>query len=84
MPVSFAKDIVPLFRPIDINHMKPSGVILNDYGYMSDPAGDHHHAPAVYDSVTGASTPRMPVGGPFWSQEQLDLYKQWMTDGFQP
>jgi hypothetical protein len=35
--VSFASDIKPLFRAIDISHMKPKGVKLDDYTYMSDP-----------------------------------------------
>lgn len=35
--VSFAKDIRPLFRPVDIAHMKPLGVVLDDYNYISDP-----------------------------------------------
>lgn len=32
---SFATDIKPLFRPIDVAHMKPFGVLLDDYAYMS-------------------------------------------------
>jgi hypothetical protein len=36
--VSFATDIKPLFRPVDIAHMSPHGVKLDDYDYMSDPA----------------------------------------------
>jgi hypothetical protein len=38
-PVSYAKAITPLFRQIDIDHMKPFDVKLDDYGWMSDPAG---------------------------------------------
>jgi hypothetical protein len=34
--VSFAADIKPLFRPVDVAHMKPHGVKLDDYQYMSD------------------------------------------------
>ena len=29
--ISFARDILPLFRPIDIKHMAPMGVLLDDY-----------------------------------------------------
>ena len=36
--VSFAGDIKPLFRAIDISHMKLAGVKLDDYTYMSDPS----------------------------------------------
>ncbi len=35
--VSFAADIKPLFRAIDISHMKQGGVELDNYTYMSNP-----------------------------------------------
>jgi len=79
MAVSFAHDILPLFRPIDIAHMKGGGVLLDSYAYMSDPA----HAKSVLDSLTGAP-PHMPPGGPYWSPEQLDLLQKWIADGYQP
>jgi hypothetical protein len=89
MAVSFSGDILPLFRPVDIDHMKRRRVFLDDYAYMSDPAGndtypDHAHARNVYCYLTGDCTPQMPPGGPFWSPAQLELFNQWMTDGFQP
>ncbi len=84
MAVSFEKDIKPLFRPIDVQHMKPGKVLLDDYAYMSDPQGGHQHAIDVGDYLTGKKEPRMPPGGTFWSQEQLDLYAKWMSEGFQP
>ncbi len=84
MAVSFEKDIKPLFRPIDVKHMKPSKVLLDDYAYMSDPTDGHKHAADVGDYLTGKKEPRMPPGGPFWSAEQLALYAQWMSEGFQP
>jgi len=40
MPVSFVNDIVPLFRPSDIDCMSGIDVALNDRGDMSDAAGD--------------------------------------------
>ena len=33
--VSFAAHIQPLFRPVDISHMKRFGVELDDFAYMS-------------------------------------------------
>ena len=36
--VSFAGDIRPLFRPVDIEHMKPMGVLPDDFTYMSEAA----------------------------------------------
>jgi hypothetical protein len=37
-PVSFSKAILPLFRQVDINHMKPYDVFLDDYSWMSNAA----------------------------------------------
>lgn len=82
--VSFAKDIRPLFRDVDKQCMSRVGVLLDDYRYMCDPVNNHENAQAVYDSLTGKTTPRMPKGGPFWTQAQLDLYAKWMADGYQP
>jgi hypothetical protein len=74
--VSFKADILPLFRPQDISCMSGKGVILDSYEYMSEP----DNAQEVYDHLTGATPPRMPLGGPFWSAEQLDLFHRWMTE----
>ena len=83
-PVSFASDILPLFTATDIAHMQPMGVLLSQYSYMSGSANDHQNATTVQAYLTGTQQPQMPLGGPFWSQQQLDLYAQWMSDGFQP
>jgi hypothetical protein len=87
--VSFAAQIAPLFRNQDVFCMNPLAVRLKDYAYMSDGAGDgtyadHANARHVYARLTGDETPRMPAGGPFWSQAQLQLFDDWMDGGFQP
>ena len=74
--VSFQNDILPLFRQQDIDCMAPMGVLLNDYTYMSNPA----NAQAVYNYLTGTAQPRMPLGGPYWTAQQLALFNQWMTE----
>jgi hypothetical protein len=84
MSVSFAQDIRPLFRTDDIEHMSPYGVQLDNYTYMSDPGQHHKNAQAVQDFLTGKRKPRMPIGGPFWTAEELDLYDRWMTGGYLP
>ena len=76
--VSFATDILPLFRPVDIQHMKNYGVLLDQYSYMSNPVNAHQ----VYSYLLPSGSPRMPMGGPYWSQAQLDLYNTWMTTGY--
>jgi hypothetical protein len=91
MPVSFAKDVRPLFKSKDIGCMRPHGVFLDDYPYMSDAAGDatyadHANAYRVRCYLLGAEgcTPRMPMGGPYWTDAQMTLYNTWMEEGFQP
>jgi hypothetical protein len=81
MSVSFAKDIQPMFRQIDIDHMKKFSVLLDDYQYMSDPANNYGNAQEVEDTLANQS---MPPGGPYWSDQQLALYRQWRSDGYQP
>jgi hypothetical protein len=88
MAVSFATDILPMFREIDIEHMAPFEVYLDDYAYMSDEAGDdkypdHGHARQVYCRLAGTECgTRMPIGGPYWTAEQLQKYQDWMDGGF--
>jgi hypothetical protein len=80
--VSFAADIKPLFRAIDISHMKPHGIKLDDYTYMSGPV----HANSVLASLSpqNGKPPSMPPGGPYWKTAQLALFAQWQKDGYQP
>jgi hypothetical protein len=78
--VSFAKDIRPLFRDIDVAHMSKMQVLLDDYAYMSDPA----NAQSVYEFLDGTRQPQMPPNGPYWSPDQLNLYKSWLQGGRRP
>ena len=79
MAVSFAKDIKPLFREIDVKHMKVHEILLDDYAFMSKP----DNANSVLQTVEG-NPPSMPPGGPYWTADQVALFKQWMTDGYLP
>ena len=80
--VSFARDIRPLFRAVDILHMKAHGVKLDDHTYMSNP----DHANKVLQTLLphDDDPPSMPPGGPYWTQDQLALFAQWQKDGYQP
>jgi ADP-heptose:LPS heptosyltransferase len=84
--VSFATDIKPLFRPVDIAHMKGYGVKLDDYIYMSNPDNSYQNAQDVEDTLTskGGDLPSMPPGGPYWTADQLALFAKWRSDGYQP
>ena len=81
MAVSFSQDVKPMFRDVDINHMKAHGVRLDDLQYMSDPPNKYKNARAGQDSLVNRT---MPPGGPFWTAEQLGLYDKWRTEGYQP
>ncbi len=80
--VSFAADIKPLFRAVDILHMKRFGVELDDYTYMSNP----NNASSVLANLSphDGEPPSMPPGGPYWTAAQLELFAQWQKDGYQP
>ena len=70
-----------MFRQIDIEPMKRYRVLLDDYTYMSDPSNDHSNSQDVEDRLVKKS---MPPGGPYWSDQQLAIYRQWSNDGYQP
>lgn len=87
---SYAKDIRPLFNAHDLACMGRKGVKLDNYAWMSDPAAgdgypDHANGRKVFDFVRpDGNEPRMPMGGPYWDDDQVGLYQQWMDGGFGP
>jgi hypothetical protein len=94
--VSFESDILPLFRPMDIQCMRglqgenerkePRAVFLADYGFMSakDAAGNFAHANGVLARLRDTGASRMPLGGPYWSDESIDLFQSWINGGCKP
>jgi hypothetical protein len=60
--VSFARDIRPLFRAVDISHMKSYGIKLDDYIFMSNP--DNANKVLGILSPHDGDPPSMPPGGP--------------------
>jgi hypothetical protein len=80
--VSFARDIRPLFRDVDISHMESFDIMLDDYEFMSNP--DHANKVLAVLSPQGGDEPSMPPGGPYWTADQLALFAQWQQDGYQP
>ena len=73
--VSFARDIRPLFRDVDILHMARHGITLNDCTFMSDPDNADKVLRAL--SPDEGDPPSMPPGGPYWTTDQLALFAQW-------
>ena len=80
--VSFERDIRPLFRAVDISHMKSHGIKLHDYTFMSDP--DNANKVLGTLSPHDGDPPSMPPGGPYWTAEQLALFAQWQKEGYRP
>ena len=80
--VSFARDIRPLFRAIDISHMKAHGIKLDDYTFMSD--ADNANKVLGTLSPNEGDPPAMPPGGPYWTADQLALFAQRQNEGYQP
>ena len=74
--LSFDKDIKPLITETDRGHM----LFMFDlwsYGEVKDNADD------IHDAVSNGRMPPPRAGGP-WSKDKVDLFKQWIDDGYQP
>ena len=80
--VSYSADIKPLFRDVDISHMKRAGVELDNYTYMSNP--DNANRVLATLSPHDGELPKTPPGGPYWTPAQLALFTQWQNDGYKP
>ena len=78
-PPTFYQDIVPLFRQMDVECMRNMGVLLLDYTYMSNPTNAQTVFTRLSSNTQGS---QMPLGGPYWSQDNLDLFQQWMACGY--
>ena len=75
MPLSFAKDIRPLFRDKpDIIAMKKYGLDLSSYAEVKAQAA------AIYGTLQDAS---MPCDGA-WPSERIAIFKTWMDEGMAP
>jgi hypothetical protein len=72
-PISFAKDIKPLFRAKDINSMKKH-FDLSSYQDVQT------HAAGILQNLTAGS---MPCDGA-WPEEHVGLFRRWVEDGLKP
>jgi hypothetical protein len=75
----FEKDIRPLFRQVDIDHMSGAGINLDQYSFMSVP----ENAQRVYDAIEAKRMPP-PSEGYTWPEEKLKLLRDWIAGGRQP
>jgi hypothetical protein len=78
---SFQTDIRPLFTDRDIQAMSKA---FNLASYNDVKA----HAAAIYDRIRGIGGAVMPPPPPRgegpWPQARIQLFAQWMADGYQP
>ncbi len=72
--LSFAADILPLFRSNDIESMKPAGLDLSSYEEVKK------KAPSIYARLSAKD---MPCDGA-WSDNSLQKFKEWMGSGMKP
>ena len=80
MAVSFQTDILPLFTSMDIEHMSRDDVLLDDYSYMSRP----ENATKVHTMVADGTMPPSSSGEQPWPEDKVELFKQWMDEGYAP
>lgn len=84
MTTSYGTDVLPMFRPGDIACMTPKDVDLGDAAWMCDPVvNDDFADDANARSMFAALSSGFMAPGHSWSQDRLDIYSSWMTDGFQ-
>lgn len=75
--VSFAGDIMPLFRPKDIQHMLNIGLELSRHEAV------RASAQTISRWVGGAGgRPMPPAPDQRWTKAQVDLFERWMAEGF--
>jgi hypothetical protein len=73
---SFARDILPLFRPVDVDHMRPLGTDLADLEVV------RRKAEAVAARVSSAGPRRMPPPpDQRWTALQVALFERWRAEG---
>ena len=85
MPVTYAADIAPKFRPKDVECMARASVRLDQAEWMCSAAAafgfpDHGNARVVFSKLSAGSMP--PDGA--WPKAWTETYQAWMDGGFQP
>ena len=74
--VSFARDIRPLFRTLDIEHM----AFLCDLSKYEDVRDNAQDILGRLKGLGGRRMPPSDAGGP-WSAENIALFQKWVDDG---
>jgi hypothetical protein len=78
---SFQEDILPLFTERDIHGMSKAFNLASHEDVKA-------HAAIIYDRLRGIGgavmPPPPPRGEGRWPQARIELFAQWMADGYQP
>lgn len=72
----FARDIGPLFRPVDVEHMTPFGVDLGSYEGVRGAAEGILQRLRGDDGAVMPPPPHRP-----WTTAQVDLFARWVAEG---
>ena len=76
IPTSFVRDIRPLFRPTDMDHMNFAGLNLESYEEVSNAAQE------ILKRVRATDRKQMPrPPAPGWTTAQCDLLARWIAEG---
>lgn len=69
-----------LFSQMDVDHMKPPHhqVYLDNYDWMKIPG----NASDVYNRLLPSAPQRMPLDGPYWTNDCIACFKAWMDGGY--
>ncbi len=63
-----------------VEHMGRLEVSPDDYSYMSQP----DNATGVYKQVSSGRMPPSASGEQPWSEDKVQLFKEWMNAGYAP
>ena len=80
MALSFANDIKPLFTAMDQDHMLNQVGLFDLWGYDDVKA----NSSGILDAVQNGSMPPRSSGESRWTQAKIDIFKQWINEGFPP
>jgi Ferritin-like len=74
---SFARDVVPMFRPVDIQHMGDRGLNLTDFEAVRG------RAMVISNRLKGIGGRRMPPDAPL-TAAHIERFDTWIAEGFPP
>lgn len=80
---TFYEDILPLFRDMDIECMRgiDPPVLLASYDWWTE-SDDGQSFPNFENAYGEVESGRMPMGGPQWDPESVQLLMDWKDAGF--